>query len=449
MKLPIDKSALGSVLEHMGISDIARSTIRQSGEIARTLERELDIEFLHLEMGIPGLPPSQVGVEAECAALRNGIASIYPNMMGTPELKTEASRFLKAFLDIDVCPHGCIPTVGSMQGSFSAFLLCSQLDPQKDTILFIDPGFPVQRSQAKILGVRALSFDIYDYRGDRLEGKLEEIFSTGRIAAVVYSSPNNPAWFNLTEDELSVIGRLATRYDVVVIEDLAYMCMDFRKPLGTPFEPPFQPTVAKYTDNYIILMSASKMFSYAGQRIAIVAVSDKLYVREYPALKERYAIAAAGDVLVLSLLYALSSGTSHSAQHALAAMFKAASDGRLDFVKDTSEYSRRASLTKKMFLNNGFHIVYSKDGDEEVSDGFFYTVGYRARTADGKVEDMSGAILMQELMLCGICSIALSLTGSMQNGVRICVSQLNRPEQFDLLNERLAIFAAAHEIISK
>ena len=449
MKLPIDKTSLGSVLEQMGITDIARSTIRQSGEIARTLERNLDIEFLHLEMGIPGLPPSQVGVDAECAALRNGVASIYPNMMGTPELKSEASRFLKAFLDVDVAPRGCIPTVGSMQGSFSAFLLCSQLDSRKDTILFIDPGFPVQRSQAKILGVRDLSFDIYDYRGDRLEGKLEEIFSTGRIAAVVYSSPNNPAWFNLTEEELSVIGRMATRHDVVVIEDLAYMCMDFRKPLGTPFVPPFQPTVAKYTDNYIILMSASKMFSYAGQRIAIVAVSDKLYVREYPALKERYAISSAGDVLVLALLYALSSGTSHSAQHALAAMFKAASDGRLDFVKDTSEYSRRAAITKKMVLDNGFHIVYSKDGDEDVSDGFFYTVGYRTMSADGKVEEMSGAVLMQELMLCGICSIALSLTGSMQNGVRICVSQLNRPEQFDLLNERLAIFAAAHEIISK
>ena len=104
MKLPIDKTSLGSVLEQMGITDIARSTIRQSGEIARTLERDLDIEFLHLEMGIPGLPPSQVGVDAECAALRNGVASIYPNMMGTPELKSEASRFLKAFLDVDVAP---------------------------------------------------------------------------------------------------------------------------------------------------------------------------------------------------------------------------------------------------------------------------------------------------------------------------------------------------------
>ena len=436
MKRPIDKSALDAVLKQMGISDIANATIRQSGQIARTLEKEQGVEFLHLEMGIPGLPPARIGVEAECAALRAGIASIYPNMMGTPELKTQASRFLKAFLDIDVAPKGCIPTVGSMQGSFSSFILCSHLDPAKDTVLFIDPGFPVQRSQVSILGIRSESFDIYEHRGEKLASKLESYLSSGRISAIIYSSPNNPAWFNLTEDELKTIGTLATRFDAVVIEDLAYMCMDFRKPLGKPFEAPFQPTVAKYTDNYIIMMSASKMFSYAGQRIAILAVSDNLYKREYPALQSRYKIPRLGDALVLGVLYAVSSGTSHSAQYALAAMFKAASDGALDFVKDTAEYARRASLTKKMFLDNGFHIVYSKDGDDDVSDGFFYTVGY---------EGMTGARLMQELMLCGICSISLSLTGSQQNGVRICISQLNRPEQFQLLSDRLALFATTHK----
>ena len=435
MKRPIDKAALDAVLKQMGISDIANATIRQSGEIARTLEREQNVEFLHLEMGIPGLPPARIGVEAECAALQAGIASIYPNMMGTPELKTQASRFLKAFLDIDVAPKGCIPTVGSMQGSFSSFILCSHLDPAKDTVLFIDPGFPVQRNQVRILGIRSESFDIYEYRGEKLAAKLESYLSTGRISAIIYSSPNNPAWFNLTEDELKTIGGLATRYDAVVIEDLAYMCMDFRKPLGRPYEPPFQPTVAKYTDNYIIMMSASKMFSYAGQRIAVLAISDRLYNREYPALQERYAIGRLGDALVLGVLYAVSSGTSHSAQHALAAMFKAAADGELDFVADTSEYARRAALTKKMFQDNGFHLVYSKDGDEPVSDGFFYTVGYG---------DMTGAQLMQDLMLCGICSISLSLTGSLQNGVRVCVSQLNRPEQFDLLNARLELFKEIH-----
>lgn len=435
MNIPVSSSALASVLAEMGISDIADATIRQSGSIGRKLEKATSTEFLHLEMGIPGLPPSVVGIEAECAALRSGIASQYPDMLGAEPLKQEASRFLKAFLDIDVAPLGCIPTVGSMQGGFCAFMLCSQLSPDKDTILFIDPGFPVQKKQAQLLGVRSESFDIYDYRGDRLGAKLEEYLSTGRIAALIYSSPNNPAWFNLTDEELETIGTLATKYDAVVIEDLAYMCMDFRKPLGRPFEAPYQPTVAKYTDNYIIMMSASKMFSYAGQRIAILAVSDVLYNRKYPELEHRHKMARLGDALVLGIMYAISSGVSHSAQYALAAMFKAASDGELDFVADTSEYARRATLTKKMFLDNGFHIVYSKDGDEEVSDGFFYTVGYK---------DLGAADLVRELMLYGICSIALSLTGSRQQGVRICVSQLNSDRQFDLLSQRLSLFAANH-----
>ena len=435
MNIPVSSSALSSVLAEMGISDIADATIRQSGAIGRKLERLTSTEFLHLEMGIPGLPPSAVGIEAECAALRSGIASQYPDMLGAEPLKQEASRFLKAFLDIDVAPLGCIPTVGSMQGGFCAFMLCSQLSPDKDTVLFIDLGFPVQKKQAQLLGVRSESFDIYDYRGDRLGAKLEEYLSTGRIAALIYSSPNNPAWFNLTDEELETIGTLATKYDAVVIEDLAYMCMDFRKPLGRPFEAPYQPTAAKYTDNYIIMMSASKMFSYAGQRIAILAVSDALYNRKYPELERRHKMARLGDALVLGIMYAISSGASHSAQYALAAMFKAASDGELDFVADTSEYARRAALTKKIFMDNGFHIVYSKDGDEDVSDGFFYTVGYK---------DLGAADLVRELMLYGICSIALSLTGSRQQGVRICVSQLNSDRQFDLLSQRLSLFAANH-----
>ena len=435
-RFPIYREHLDAVLRKMGISTISESTIRQAGSIARELASCTGTEFLHLEMGVPGLPPAEVGVEAEKAALDAGIASIYPNMMGVPELKTQASRFIKAFLDIDQNPRGCIPTVGSMQGSFTAFLLCSQLDPQKDTILFIDPGFPVQRSQTRVLGIRSESFDIYEYRGERLAAKLESYFSKGNIAAIVYSSPNNPAWFNLTEDELRTIGTLATKHDVIVIEDLAYMCMDFRRPLGTPYAPPFQPTVAKYTDNYILLMSASKIFSYAGQRIAILVIPDSMYDREYPALKPRYNMTRFGDAYVLGVLYGASSGTSHSAQHALAAMFRAAADGEFDFVSEASEYARRAALTKDMFERNGFHIVYEKDGDEPVSDGFFYTAGYR---------DMSGTDLMGELMRYGICTIALSMTGSRQEGVRICISQMNRPGQFDLLEERLNRFAQDHK----
>lgn len=432
MKIPFDRSCLRSALERMDIADIAQATIRQSGDIARTMERDTGVEFLHLEMGVPGLPPERAGVEAECAALQAGVASQYPNMFGIPELKTQASRFLKAFLDVEVAPLGCIPTVGSMQGSFTTFLLCSQLDPQRRKILFIDPGFPVQRSQVRILGIPSESFDIYDYRGEKLGPKIESVLAAGDVAAIVYSNPNNPAWICLTESELRTIGELANKYDTIVLEDLAYMGMDFRKELGHPFQAPFQATAARYTDNYVLMISGSKIFSYAGQRIAIAAISDKLRNRFYPALKERYGIGRFAESYALTFLYAASSGASHSAQYALAAMFKAAADGKLDFVGHTREYAHRAHRVKELFERHGFHIVYDKDQDEHVSDGFFFTVGYGS---------MPSSDLVAALLRYGICAISLTSTGSLQNGVRVCVSQMNREEQYDLLDRRLRDFA--------
>lgn len=50
-------------------------------------------------MGVPGLPPSAVGVKAEIEALQKGIASLYPDINGLPALKEEASRFIKAFIN--------------------------------------------------------------------------------------------------------------------------------------------------------------------------------------------------------------------------------------------------------------------------------------------------------------------------------------------------------------
>lgn len=438
MSFPISNDILQKALKNSDITDISLATIRQTGDIARFLKKESQTEFLHLEMGVPGLKPEKVGVDAERKALDEGVASIYPNMFGIPQLKNEASRFIKAFLDIDISPDGCVPTVGSMQGSFASYLLCSLLNKKKDTILFIDPGFPVQRAQVKMLGINSISFDIYDYRGEKLKDKLESYLSEGNISAITYSSPNNPSWISLTESELRIIGELATKYDVLIVEDLAYMGMDFRAYLGEPFKAPFQPTVARYTDNYILLISASKIFSYAGQRIAITAVSDKLWHRSYPDLKERTNMARLGDAYVLSILYGASAGVSHTAQYAIAAMFKAASDGELDFVGHCQTYGERAKMTKDIFKKHGFHIVYDKDMDRDVSDGFFYTVGYGT---------MEGSELMKELLLYGICTIALDTTGSIQDGVRICVSQLNEDRLYTLLDERLTIFAQNHKIL--
>lgn len=432
---PVDYETTKRTIESYGLPDFGKATIREVVAISTQLEEETKTEFIHMEMGVPGLKPAAVGVDAEIEALKSGVASIYPNINGSPEVKAEASRFIKAFIDVDVPPECCVPVTGSMQGTFASFLTCCQCTRGKDTILFIDPGFPVQKQQIVVMGYKYESFDVYEHRGAKLRAALEKYLREGNIAAMIYSNPNNPAWFCLTDDELKTIGTLADRYDAVVIEDLAYFAMDFRKDLGKPFEAPFQASVAHYTDNYILQISGSKAFSYAGQRIGVTAISDKLYHRAYPGLTKRYGGGTFGTVYIHRVLYALSSGTSHSAQIALAAMFKAASDGRFDFVSEIKEYGRRAERLKKIFTTYGFKIVYDHDLDEPIADGFYFTIAYPG---------MTGGELMEELMYYGVSAISLSTTGSRQEGLRICTSFI-KPHQYDLLEERLKLFQSSVE----
>lgn len=436
---PIDFKIAQEVIDSYHLPDFGKATIREVVAISNELEQRTGQEFIHMEMGVPGLKPAQVGVDAEIKALQDGIASIYPNINGLPALKEQASRFIKAFINVDISPEGCVPVTGSMQGSYASFLVCGQCTPGKDTILFIDPGFPVQKQQITVMGYRYESFDVYDFRGEKLRDVLESYLSKGNIAALIYSNPNNPAWFCLTDDELKIIAEMANKYDVIVIEDLAYFAMDFRKNLGTPFQPPYQSTIAHYTDNYIMQISGSKAFSYAGQRIGITAISDKLYHREYPGLTQRYGGGTFGTVYIHRVLYALSSGTSHSAQYALAAMFKAAADGTFDFVSEIKEYGRRAARIKKLFIKHGFKIVYDHDLDQPIADGFYFTITYPG---------MTGSELMKELIYYGVSAISLGTTGSRQEGLRACVSFI-KDHQYELLDERLKIFEENHPLPGK
>lgn len=434
---PVSTETFNETMGMMHIPNIASATIRQIMALATRLQDHLGEEFVHLEMGNPGLPASQAGIEAEREALAAGIANQYPNIAGIKPLKDAGSDFLKAFFDIDIPGRCIVPTVGSMQGTFTLFLLMGQRIPGKDTILFLDPGFPAQHNQVKLLGLGHRSVDIYDCRGEKLEERLEEALADGRVSAIIYSNPNNPAWTNLTDTEFRILARMAEKHDLILLEDNAYLGMDFRRRYGVPYTEPYIPTVAKYTDRCILLVSASKIFSYAGQRISMVCVSPAAADRRYKFLEEFYEMPTLLDAYIYGVLYCASSGTAHSAQHAYAAMLRKAVNGELDFVAETREYGRRAGLAKQLFLDNGFHLVYALDGDQPISDGFFFTVGYPGLT---------GAELQSELLRYGVATISLPSTGSRQKGVRVCVSLLNSPEIFDRLGRRLAMFHQDHPV---
>jgi aspartate/methionine/tyrosine aminotransferase len=428
---PIKKEIVDQKIIDNNIVDVGKASIRVIKKLVDEIERESGSRFVRMEMGVPGLPPCQIGVEAEIEALKKGVAAIYPDIQGIPELKQEISRFVKLFLDIDVKPTGCIPTVGSMQGGFAAFLLINNMYEGKDTTLFLDPGFPVHKQQHRLLDIKYESFDVYNYRGSKLREKLESYLSKGNISCMLYSNPNNPSWICFTDEELKIIAEMADKYNIIIMEDLAYFAMDFRKDYSVPGMPPYQPTVAKYTNNWILFISSSKAFSYAGQRIGMMVISDHLFNTKSERLRKRFTSDIFGNAMIFGTVYSLSSGTAHSPQYALAAILKATNDGKYNFRNDVKEYGEKAHIMKKLFIDNGFKIVYDKDIDQPIADGFYFTYSYPGYT---------GEELLKEMLYYGISAISLAITGSEKiEGMRACVSLVKR-EQFPDLEARLKCF---------
>lgn len=428
--LPISNALLEKAMEHAGVQALCSSSIRDIVAVIRQLEAETGTSFIRMDMGVPGLSTPKYATNSEVKALEEGKAAVYGQIDGIPELKQQISRFVKNFLDIEVSEKSCIATAGSMMGSMITFMVAAKREASRQGVLFIDPGFPVQKKQATVMNLPIFSFDIYNYRGQKLYDKLEDICAKNGISVIVYSNPNNPTWICLTEEELNTIAEIANRHDIIIVEDLAYFGMDFRQDISQPGVAPFQPTIAKYTDNYLLLISSSKVFSFAGQRVGMLIVSDALYNREYENLMTIGENPKLGPALVMDGVYVISAGTSHTAQYGLAGMLQAVNSGEYNFLEPLKEYAMRAKAMKEIFLQNGFQILYDKDGDEDIADGFYFTV-----TLPGVDEED----LMKRFVRCGLGIISLSITGSKgKSGLRISVSKVDR-ELFTALNSRLAL----------
>ncbi|MBI9055718.1 MAG: pyridoxal phosphate-dependent aminotransferase [Bacteroidales bacterium] len=435
IKTPIDYDIVKEVINNSGFEAVGKASIREIKFLINQIENKTGERFVRMEMGIPGFSAPQIAIDAEKKALDEGCASMYPDIDGIPELKNEISRFVKNFIDIDIDPQYCLSTVGSIHGNFATFMVAGRMDEKKDTVLFLDPGFPVHKALVKMLGLKTESFDVYNYRGQKLKARLEEYLAKGNISTILYSNPNNPSWICFTEEELQIIGELATKYDVVVEEDLAYFAMDFRSDLSKPGVAPFQPSVAKYTDNYILMISSSKAFSYAGQRVGMMCISEKLFKSNHENLLKYYSSANFGHSVAYGTVYASTAGVTHSAQKGLAALLKATNDGDYNPWDVARKYGDRAKKAKELFIDNGFHIVYDTDIDKPIADGFYFTIAYPG---------FEGYQLVEELMYYGISAISLSGTGSERTeGLRACVSFI-ADDQFPALEERLKAFKANH-----
>ncbi len=431
--VPIDPSIVAGIVARFGI-DLREPSIREMNMLVDALEAEAELRFIRMEFGVPGLPTDPIAIEAEAHALRElGVGNLYAPTEGIPGLKEEGSRFFRNFLDLDVPPDCCIPTVGAMEGCFAGLALAARLHPDRKTVLCLEPGFPVNKVQLHFLGLEYASIDFHDHRGDDLIRAIEERAARGDVCGLLWSSPNNPSWIVLQEDELRGIAEVCDRHDLLAIEDLAYFAMDLRQNYFEPGKPPYQPTVLRYTKRALCVISSSKIFSYAGQRIALLGMSPELMQTESDALEGSTGMRQVGRALIHRVLYPIAASVPQSPQHGLTAMLREANAGNRKVFSPALEYARRARTMKRLFLENGFHLVYDHDMGQPLADGFYFTVAHPAFR--------DGGDLLAVLLRYGISAITLRSTGSVRvEGLRACVSMVG-DDRFAELEARLRQFA--------
>jgi len=80
---PINASIVKQKLEESGLQSVGTATIREIKKLVDEIELATGEEYIRMEMGVPGLPPAQIGVDAQIESLKKGVAAITPTSRAT------------------------------------------------------------------------------------------------------------------------------------------------------------------------------------------------------------------------------------------------------------------------------------------------------------------------------------------------------------------------------
>ncbi len=413
---------IDKLVRSLGV-DCHEFNIEEYWSVVDRLARMPGADYVRLDFGIPGLLPSVIARDTHSKLLGEGTVSAqYPPHAGLPHLNSVLSRFMARQLAVSVAPADVFVTCGATQALFVAQAVAARLMPSARSVAFLTPNYPPMRAQARFLGMNIVSIDVDGKRGDALIEAIREAFESGEVAALCWASPSNPGWMIPTEYELASIADLCRTHGVIPIEDLTYLGMAAPGGGGLP-------SIAHHTDEYFLVLSSSKMLSYAGERVGFLIGSPSLLARGSPGLETAFAADSVRRACG-SFIFNLTAGAPHSAQYAVASVLDAVNKGQYPLAEALSVYKRRARRLNALLEKNGFYTLYTPQ-DDGTGDGFYVNFGYPG---------LSELTLLKALLRVGVAVLPLSIFGSARtDGVRACVGRLEE-EMIPVLETRLAGF---------
>jgi N-succinyldiaminopimelate aminotransferase len=199
-------------------------------------------------------------LDAAVEAIRNG-RNQYPPGPGVPELRQAIARHQRRFYGLEHDPDGEVLVTAGATEALAGGLL-GMLDAGDEVVVF-EPMYDSYQACIALAGARAVPVllrpeaDRYAFDPDELAGAVSP-----RTKLILLNTPHNPTGKVFTEEELTLIARLAIERDLVVVTDEVYEHLAFPGAVHVPMA-----TLPGMADRTLTISSGGKTFNTTGWKV--------------------------------------------------------------------------------------------------------------------------------------------------------------------------------------
>jgi aspartate aminotransferase len=223
--------------------------------------------LVDLSLGDPGYEPPEQVKAAAVSALSGGIGGYAPQG-GFPWLRQALAAKLRDGNNIAGLPENIVVTSGASHGLFAAL---SAVCRPGDRVLVPDPGFPLYRLAASILGLNAVGYPLDEASGYEPDWKvLDQLLPGARV--LIWNFPSNPlglmapgAW------QARILEMLGQHAGVVMFSDEVYESLCFS---GVHLSPAALEGIP--ADRIVSIFSFSKSHAMTGWRVGYLHAGREL-----------------------------------------------------------------------------------------------------------------------------------------------------------------------------
>ena len=238
-------------------------------------------DVIDLSLGDPDWITDEKIIEGAMKDAKKGHTK-YTDFRGDPELREAIADWYREDYEMKVKDEEIFVTAS---GCLAMYLALEAILDDGDEVILQAPYFTPYPQQVKLARGIPVEMATYEEEDFQINVKRLESLITERTKALIINSPNNPAGSCQSRETLEAVGKIAKKYDLIVISDEIYTAYSFERPFF-PFA-----TLPDMKERTITINSFSKNFIMTGWRIGNI-IAPEHFIRVIQQINENVVFTA-------------------------------------------------------------------------------------------------------------------------------------------------------------